>query len=91
MVGRLYVLPVTCTIDGLAHLVTDAAMAIALAAQQGRYPAICGHSVHAAPMACPIGQPCQRCAAHIEPPQRPVSARRRHQPGPGRRRHGLGP
>ncbi len=88
--GRLYLSPVTCTIDGLAHLVTDAAMATALAAHQGTYQAVCGHSVRAAPMVCPIGRPCERCAAQIEPPRRQVFARRRHRAGSGRWRHAFG-
>lgn len=80
MAEGLYVSPVTCTVDGLAHLVTDAA----LAAHRGTYIAICGHSVVAAPMVCPVGRSCERCAAQIEAAQRSVSARGRHRPGLGR-------
>ena len=45
----------TCAADGLAHLVTDDAHAAGLAAGAGRYPALCGHQVAAAPLICPPG------------------------------------
>ncbi|MPZ64871.1 MAG: hypothetical protein GEU83_04940 [Pseudonocardiaceae bacterium] len=86
MAERLYASPVTCTVDGLAHLVNDAALA---AANRGTYTAMCGHSVVAAPMVSPIGRPCERCAAQSGAPQRPVSGRGRHRPGLGRWRPGL--
>lgn len=51
----------TCTIDGLAHLVSDDAAAEGVAAGRGVYIALCGHPVHAAAMASAAGRPCPRC------------------------------
>ncbi|MGH3937587.1 MAG: hypothetical protein ACRDTG_02985 [Pseudonocardiaceae bacterium] len=55
---RAVVLRVTCGRDGYEHLVADEAIAPGCA---GRYPAICGHRVWAAVLACPAGPPCPRC------------------------------
>ncbi|MGH4014769.1 MAG: hypothetical protein ACRDSL_12755 [Pseudonocardiaceae bacterium] len=54
------VLGVTCARDGREHLVADEAMT---PHSTGRYPALCGHGVWAAVLACPAGPPCRRCAA----------------------------
>lgn len=58
--------PLTCTIDGLAHLVSDDAAAAGVAAGRGTYGALCGHTVHAAALVSSAGRPCPRCAAHFE-------------------------
>lgn len=54
------VLRVTCGRDGYEHLVNDEAMTPGCA---GRYPALCGHPVWAAVLACPSGPPCLACVA----------------------------
>lgn len=84
MVERRYVSPVTCADDGLAHLVTDAAMA---ATARGVYTAVCGHWVRAAPMIFPVGRSCERCHSQLEA-QQAASHRGRHRPGLGRWRFG---
>jgi len=56
----------TCTIDGLAHLVSDDAAAAGVVARRGTYAALCGHTVHAAALVSAAGRPCGRCAAHFE-------------------------
>lgn len=58
--------PLTCTIDGLAHLVSDDAAAAGVAARRGTYAAVCGHTVHAAALVCSAGRPCPRCAVHFD-------------------------
>jgi hypothetical protein len=63
---------VTCTLDSRAHAVHDTQLATAL--ESGRYNALCGHIVAAAPMTEPDGQPCLLCE---ELRHRPVD-RRRH-------------
>ena len=50
---------VTCTQDSRAHAVPDAQLATAL--ESGRYHALCGHLVAAAPMSEPDGEPCLLC------------------------------
>ena len=67
----------TCAADGHDHLVADDAHAAGTAAATGRYAALCGHQVAAAPLVCPPGPPCPRCVVHV-----------RHSPLPGR--HGRG-
>ncbi len=63
---------VTCTLDSRAHAVHDSQLSTAL--ESGRYNALCGHVVAAAPMTEPDGQPCLLCE---ELRDRPVD-RRRH-------------
>ena len=57
---------VTCSIDSRAHEVPDAELAAAAQRSDGRYQALCGHRVAAAPMVEPDGQPCLLCTAIIE-------------------------
>jgi hypothetical protein len=57
---------VTCSIDSRAHEVPDAELAAAARRSDGRYQALCGHRVAAAPMVEPDGQPCLLCAAILE-------------------------
>jgi hypothetical protein len=63
---------VTCTVDSRAHAVHDSQLAAAL--ETGRYNALCGHVVAAAPMAEPDGEPCLLCEALRDRPADP----RRH-------------
>ncbi|MDT7552349.1 MAG: hypothetical protein QOH17_667 [Pseudonocardiales bacterium] len=63
---------VTCTLDSRAHAVHDSQLATAL--ESGRYNALCGHLVTAAPLTEPDGLPCLLCE---ELRYRPVD-RRRH-------------
>ncbi|HEY0814195.1 MAG TPA: hypothetical protein VGE11_13015 [Pseudonocardia sp.] len=62
---------VTCTLDSRAHAVHDIQLAAAL--ETGRYNALCGHIVTAAPLAEPDGLPCLLCEALVD---RPVGPRR---------------
>lgn len=73
-------LPLTCTIDGLAHLVSDDAAAAGVAAGRGTYAAVCGHMVHAAALVSSAGRPCRLCSLHFDAHQAAVDA------GPGARR-----
>ncbi|MDQ3886463.1 MAG: hypothetical protein M3308_05515 [Actinomycetota bacterium] len=52
---------IVCAVDGRDHLVSDSAMAAGLAAGHGRYTAVCGHVVVAAPMVAPEGPTCLDC------------------------------
>lgn len=74
----------TCTVDGLAHLVSDDAAAEGVAAGRGTYIALCGHKVHAAAMVCAAGRPCPRCDRRVEVGGQLVL------PEPRRRRGGRG-
>jgi hypothetical protein len=56
---RLQTVIVTCIQDNRAHAVHDAQLATA--AESGRYNALCGHVVAAAPMSEPDGEPCLLC------------------------------
>jgi hypothetical protein len=62
---------VTCVNDSRAHAVHDSQLATAV--ESGRYNAICGHVVAAAPMTEPDGEPCLLCE---EMRNRPVDRRR---------------
>jgi hypothetical protein len=57
---------VTCTQDSRAHAVHDAQLATAL--ESGRYNALCGHLVAAAPMTEPDGDPCLLCEELLDRP-----------------------
>jgi hypothetical protein len=57
---------VTCSLDSRAHAVHDTQMSWGPAT--GRYNALCGHLVSAAPMTVPDGQPCMPCAELRDPP-----------------------
>lgn len=72
----------TCTLDGLAHLVSDEAAAAGIVARQGTYTALCGHTVHAAALASSLGRPCPLCAQQAQLGAGPAGAE------PRRRRRG---
>lgn len=61
---RLYTIPVTCCRDGQAHDVTDES--VAAGRRTGGYQALCGHIVVPAPMAAPVGRPCERCTTILK-------------------------
>ncbi|MGH3904114.1 MAG: hypothetical protein ACRDTE_07995 [Pseudonocardiaceae bacterium] len=52
---------VTSTVDGRDHLISDQATAAGLVAGDGRYRAMCGHRVVAAPLVVPPGPTCLDC------------------------------
>jgi hypothetical protein len=62
---------VTCVLDDRAHEVPDTELAAGLAGCSGRYQALCGHMIAAAPLVMPDGRPCRHCAALREPARRP--------------------
>lgn len=51
----------TSTADGRDHLISDQATAAGLMAGHGRYAALCGHQVLAAPLVAPSGPTCSDC------------------------------
>lgn len=51
---------VTCAIDTRSHRVPDHELTRA-ALDTGRFPALCGQVIAAAPLAEPDGEPCPRC------------------------------
>jgi hypothetical protein len=57
--SRIQTVIVTCTQDSRAHAVHDTQLATA--PESGRYNALCGHMVAAAPMTEPDGEPCLLC------------------------------
>lgn len=57
---RTVAVPVTSALDGLEHLVANAAMAPGTA---GRYVALCEHRLWAAALSCPPGRRCPACVA----------------------------
>lgn len=57
--SRIQTVIVTCTLDSRAHAVHDTQLATAT--ECGRYNALCGHMVAAAPMTEPEGEPCVLC------------------------------
>jgi hypothetical protein len=52
---------VTCAVDGRAHAVADEALADPRSRRAGRFRALCGYLVTAAPMVEPDGAPCPSC------------------------------
>lgn len=54
---------VTCRIDQRAHAVPDAELAEGVVRRGGYCKALCGHTIAAAPMVMPDGEPCPLCAA----------------------------
>jgi hypothetical protein len=52
----------TCTVDGLDHLVSADAAAHGIAARQGTYTAMCGHLIYVAALVSSPGPLCSRCA-----------------------------
>ncbi|MBV9161578.1 MAG: hypothetical protein JO281_08515 [Pseudonocardiales bacterium] len=75
MAERLYTIPITCGVDGLAHEVTDENTAAGR--HTGHYEALCGYRVVAAAMAAPVGRPCTRCTAVLVAAHQPTSPARR--------------
>jgi hypothetical protein len=76
-------LSLTCTADGLAHLVSDDAAAAGIAAGRGTYGALCGHTIRVAALVSATGRPCARCALLVEMLERQATLPSRH-----RRRRG---
>ena len=60
--GDLATVTITCVRDGHAHAVPDVQIAGPQADGRGRYVALCGHVVTAAPMIDPEGAPCPLCS-----------------------------
>jgi hypothetical protein len=54
---------ITCCIDDRAHEVPDTELATTSRQRDGYYQALCGHTIAAAPMVMPDGEPCQLCTA----------------------------
>lgn len=69
-------IPLTCMQDGHCHRVSDEQMAVGRRARTGRFLALCGHTVTAAPMVGPGGRPCAECAAQPAPSSSGDRARR---------------
>jgi len=61
--GVIATISVTCRIDHLAHAVPDAELADGVSLRGGYCKALCGHTIAAAPMVMPDGEPCPLCAA----------------------------
>ncbi|WP_346269489.1 hypothetical protein [Pseudonocardia sp.] len=61
---------VTCALDSQAHQIPDSELTAPYALRSGRYRAVCGCVVTAAPMVQPEGEPCRTCAAIVSPPAR---------------------
>jgi hypothetical protein len=57
--------PMTCVIDGQAHLVDEDEAVAGIAAGRGTYLALCGHLVHVAALVTSPGRPCPRCAFRL--------------------------
>ena len=62
---ELHAAPLTCTLDGLAHVISADAAVAGITAGRGTYTALCGHTVYAAAMICSAGRPCPRCAQQL--------------------------
>jgi hypothetical protein len=60
---------VTCAISGRAHAVPDTELT-PKALDTGRFAALCGHVIAAAPLAEPDGEPCPECLELRKPPSR---------------------
>ncbi|MCW0212520.1 MAG: hypothetical protein OJJ54_04110 [Pseudonocardia sp.] len=61
---------VTCAIDSQAHQIPDSELTAPYALRSGRYRAVCGCVVTAAPMVQPEGEACRTCTALVAPPER---------------------
>lgn len=61
-----HVSSVTCTVDGLAHLVSDDAAEAGIVTRRGTYGALCGHIVRSVAMVSVAGQPCRRCSLRFD-------------------------
>jgi hypothetical protein len=51
----------TCTVDGRDHLISEQATTAGLVAGHGKYVAVCGRVVVAAPLVAPQGPTCMDC------------------------------
>ena len=73
---------ITCTIDGVDHLVSDEAAAEGVAARQGTYLALRGQLIPAAALTSPPGPLCSRCVENVANAQTPstVQVRPRRRP-----------
>jgi hypothetical protein len=60
---------VTCALSGRAHAVSDTELT-PTALDTGRFAALCGHVIAAAPLAEPDGEPCPECLELRRPPSR---------------------
>jgi len=67
---------VMCADDGRTHTVRDVELS-SDSATSGRYRALCGHIVTAAPMVAPNGAPCADCRAAESTPTRAGQGSRR--------------
>lgn len=86
--SRTSTIPLTCVQDGCCHLVGDDQMAAGRRARTGRFLALCGYTVTAAPMVYPAGRPCAECAAQPAPSSGDRARRlggHHRRPGPLRR------
>lgn len=89
--ARIFAVWVTGS-DGLDHAVRDDAMVAGIDEGHGRYQAVCGALVSAAPMIEPPGRRCRRCSEQLYTPvqeARPAD-RVRHTKGPRHRLPGAG-
>lgn len=57
---------VTCALDSRSHAVPDYEVTRA-ALDTGRFSALCGHVIAAAPLTEPDGEPCPQCLALNRP------------------------
>lgn len=64
---KTYVAWIGCVLDGCDHAVTQHEQATGIRRADGRYQAVCGHVVIAAPMLQPPGAPCRACHAALRP------------------------
>jgi hypothetical protein len=78
MSSRVFAVWVTGAEDGLDHAVCDDAMVAGIDEGNGRFRALCGVVVPAAPMIEPPGRRCRRCSEMLyTPPQSQESPERR--------------
>lgn len=77
MVEPVSTVIVTCALDSRAHAVPDTELTPDPLGE-GRFAALCGHVIAAAPLAAPDGAPCAECAEINRPPRR--TRRRRFLP-----------
>jgi hypothetical protein len=78
--NRTDTIPITCSLDGQAHEVTDDGLSAGR--QTGQYQAVCGYLVSAAALAAPIGRPCPECTAvSVTAITGPARRSRHRQPG----------
>lgn len=73
-----HALSLTCTVDGLDHLVSEDAAALGIGARQGTYTAMCGHLVYAAALASSTGPVCPHCTQAVQHLQSPITVQPHH-------------